>query len=58
MATLLNALGMPRRRMVARFDQHPPGHVPVPHQLFAQRCARRRMVARLDLYPAADLPMA
>ena len=41
MATLLDALGMPRLRMVARFEQHPPGHVPVPCQLFARLYARR-----------------
>jgi hypothetical protein len=35
-ATLLDALGMPRLRMVARFEQHPPGHVPVLCQLFAR----------------------
>ena len=40
MATLLDALGMPRLRMVAR-----PGHAPVPCQLFARLYARR--VARL-----------
>jgi len=41
MATLLDALDMPRRRVVARFEQHPPGHVPVPCQLFARLYARR-----------------
>ena len=55
-ATLLDALGMPRLRMVARFEQHPPGHVPVLCQLFARLYARR--VARLELYQASDLPVA
>jgi hypothetical protein len=36
MATLLDVLGMPRRRVLARFEQLPPGHVPVSCQLFAR----------------------